>query len=459
MSKVGDAANALASDGSEAADNRARTEDGMSKVGDAAPADNVTDTGPEQVQGDANDSGDTAPVPVSSNSQSELETETQLAVAGDGTIAIAWIAFSATQPDGWIGYTFSKDGGATFTSMGRLLLPAGLAASDPALAVDAAGNFYLAALGVHFAGMGADYTRLFVAKAASGATMFSAPVEVTTPMALYDHPKIFVTAKGTVVLGFAQSPTSADAAPPTTSVGRVATSADGQTWQLGTIAGPPSVVFANLFWFCEGAGILYVTYLESTATAGYVALRTSTDEGVTWTSTAMAVSLPTERPAEMDPGCVASGSDVWIAYGTSSSPPPSDPNLLDPAHAISIAHSGDRGSMIGNRLTALDTSAGALGLLPVMVRESGGALDVIYLAGNSEGDTKGSVRYVRDSADAGFALSVLVDGPLTFTMKRNMATWLGDYIGAVASGTKLLVAYPLNASGTTHIFFRSMSLL
>jgi hypothetical protein len=430
----------------------------MPKVGDAA-SDNVMDTGPEQLQGDANDGGYTAPVAVSSNSQSEVDTETQLAVAGDGTIAIAWIAFSTTQPDGWIGYTFSKDGGATFTSSGRLLLPAGLAASDPALAIDAAGNFYLAALGVHYAGTGADYTRLFVAKAASGATMFSAPVEVTTQMAIYDHPKIFATAKGTVVLGFAQSPTSADAAPPTTSVGQVATSADGQTWQLRTIAGPPSVVFANLFWFCEGTGILYATYLEATATGGYVALRTSTDEGVTWTSTATVVSLPTERPAHLDPGCVASGSDVWITYGTSSSPPTSDSNFLDPAQNISTAHSGDRGSMIANRLTALDTSAGALGLLPVIVRESGGALDVIYLVGNSEGDTKGSVRYVRDSADAGFGLSVLVDGPLTFTMNRTMTTWLGDYMGAVASGAKLLMAYPLNTSGTTHIFFRSMSLL
>jgi hypothetical protein len=37
-------------------------------------------------------------------------------------------------------------------------------------------------------------------------------------------------------------------------------------------------------------------------------------------------------------------------------------------------------------------------------------------------------------------------------------TWLGDYLGAVVSGAKLLLAYPMNAGGATHIYFRSMPL-
>jgi hypothetical protein len=399
------------------------------------------------------------PVAVSPTPQTVLETEVQVAVAPDGTIAIAWIAEGPA--DIWIGYRFSTDGGATFSPIGRMQIPPGLAGSDPALAVDSAGNFYLSALGVHFVGTSADYTRVFVAKATSSTMTFAAPVEVVSssqPM-LYDHPKILVTAKGTVVLGFSQSPVSADGGPPTTSIGRVATSKDGQSWQVGTIVGPPSVLFANLFWFCEGDGILYATYLESTALAGYIALRSSPDDGATWTASSTAVSLATEIVSELDPTCVAHGSDVWIAYCTTASPTTDPMNFLDSARAIRVAHSADRGNVVGTtRTAALDTAAGALGLMPVLVRESGGAFDVAYLTGSAEGDTMGSMRYVREAADAGFAPSIAVDGPLTFTMNRSKTNWLGDYLGAVAFGNRLLIAYPMNAGGATHVYFRSMPL-
>ena len=242
-------------------------------------------------------------------------------------------------------------------------------------------------------------------------------------------------------------------------VGRVATSKDGQTWQIGTIAGSPTVEFANLFWFCEGAGILYTAYLESTATAGYIALRTSIDEGTTWSANSAVISLPTEIAAGLDPGCVASGSDVWIAYASTAAPATDPTNNLDAARAIRIAHSPDRGGSLDTaRVDALDTVAGTLALLPVVVREPGGALDVAYVTGNSEGDTNGSVRYGRDAAGAGFGHSVLVDGPLTYTTVRSKSDWLGDYMGAVVSGGRLLVAYPINAGGITHIYFRSLAL-
>jgi hypothetical protein len=421
-------------------------------------------SGADSIAADADEGGDAAGtaigagVPISSSSQDVFESEDQLAVAPDGTIAIAWIAIVRGAPGSWIAYRFSKDGGATFSSIGRLSLPTGLAGSDPAVAVDAAGNFYLAALGVHFTGTGqaADYTRVFVAKAASGGTAFGAPVEVSNPSPtfLYDHPKILVTASGTIVVSFAQF-TSMMA---TTNGGLAATSRDGQTWRIGTIVDAASVQMANLFWLCEGAGILYAAYLEATPTDAHIALRSSTDQGVTWSPASGIVSLASEIPAGLDPTCVASGNDVWVAYATNTSPATDPTTLLDSAQTIRVAHSADRGSTVGaTRMDALDTAAGMLGLLPVLVREPGGALDVAYLGGNSEGDATGSMRYAR-TAGARFGASVGVDRPLFFTMKRNTVTWLGDYLGAVVSGGKLLLAYPMNAGGATHIYFRSMPL-
>jgi hypothetical protein len=268
-----------------------------------------------------------------------------------------------------------------------------------------------------------------------------------------DHPKIIVTAGGTIVVGYAEYASPAALM----STGRVATSKDGQSWQRGAIVAPPAIAAANLFWFCEGAGILYTTYFEATASASYIALRSSTDEGVTWSTTSTVVSLASETVINLDPACVASGNDVWVAYATNTTPV-ADMTMLDPAQTMPVAHFGDRGATVSTtRTDALDTAAGALGFLPVLVREASGVLDVAYLTGNGEGDAKGSMRYTRMNGGV-FGPSVAVDGPLVFTVIRTQMNWLGDYLGAVISGNRLLLAYPMNATGATHIYFRSMLL-
>jgi hypothetical protein len=398
-------------------------------------------------------------VPVSAGSHTLVESEVQLAVAPGGTIAIAWIAEVAGPPYSWIGYRFSTDGGMTFSPIGRLSLPNGLAGSDPAVAVDASGNFYLAALGAHFVGTTSptpDYTRIFIAEAPKGTTAFGAWVEASDPQQtlFHDHPKIFVTAAGTIVVVYAQAPSVTA----TMGAGQVARSTDGVNWQRTTVVGPPAIQFANLFWLCEGAGILYTTYLEATSTNVYIALRSSTDEGATWTSPSTVVSLASEVAAGLDPTCVAFGNDVWVAYATNTVPTTDPTNFLDTAQTIPIAHIGERGSTVdATRTQSLDKAAGALGLLPVLVREAGGTFDVAYLTGSAEGDTAGSMRYTR-MAGTTFGPSVEVDGPLVFTANRAQMNWLGDYLGATVSGNHLLLAYPMNAGGTTHIYFRSMLL-
>jgi hypothetical protein len=340
----------------------------------------------------------------------------------------------------------------TFSPLRSVTLPGGLAGSDPALAVDASGNFYLAMLGEHVARAMVDYTQIFVAAAPAGTTTFGTPVEVTNSAQslINDHPKIHVTTGGTIVVVYGEfpSPTS------TKSVGRAATRLDGGSWQIGTIVDAPDALGANLFWLCEGAGILYTAYLETTASDSHVALRSSTDDGATWSAGSTVVSLATELPAGLDPGCVASGDDVWVMYATNAAPT-MGATLLDSAQTMPVVHVGNRGTVPdATAFDALDKAAGALGLLPVLVRDTMGNLVVVYLSGNAEGDTGGSLRYTR-STDAGFAPSVRVDGPLVFTLNRTTNNWLGDYLGAVASGRRLLLAYPMNVSGTTDIYFRS----
>jgi len=412
-----------------------------------------------QDSGDAStlDASDGAPqggIPVSTGGSDQFESEDQIAVAPDGTIGIAWTAFGGSAGTGILEYAFSTNGGSSFTPPAGLPLPAGLYAGDPAITTDAAGNFYLSTLGIHYTGRTLDFTRVLVAKAPKGTTTFDTPVEATDPSTtlFHDHPKLHVTAAGTIALSFMES----QSLMANTTVGLVATSSDAVTWTRSMIVGQPDAEFVNLFSFCEAQGILYSTYLEATQTAVYIALRSSTDQGKTW-SKSTPVSGPRETVAGLDPTCAASGDDVWVAYADTLMPSTSF-MYLDPADAIEVAESTNRGSSFAAApVSALDTAAAKLGLLPVMVRESTGALDVAYLAGNFDGDTAGSMRYVRATGTS-FGSSVWVDGPLTYTLNRAMPTWVGDYLGAAVLGQGLYLAYPMNEAGSTHIYFRRMTL-
>jgi hypothetical protein len=394
-----------------------------------------------------------------SMASSIYEAEDQIAVAPDGTIGIVWTGIPSGPGYVVMGYTFSTDDGATFTPPQYITLPGGLAPSDPGITTDAQGNFYASILGLHVGGQSVDYDRVYLAVAKKGTTTFGPVTEATDPTTqkFNDHPKVIVTAKGTIAIGFLQ----ADSIMVTQSVGLAATSTDGgMTWTRSKIVGQPEAQFANLFWFCEGAGALYVTYLEATQNAYGVALRKSTDEGLTWSAMPEYANLPNELPAGLDPECVASGQDVWVGYGTTPSPSTAD-TTLDLAWTLEVAHSGDGGdSFDAARAPSLDGAASKRALLPILVREDTGTLDSVYIAGDSDGDPMGSVRFTQSAKGGPFGASAVIDQTLLFTTSRTSRQWLGDYFGAVAHAGALYVAYPMNESnGTaeTHIFFRRVS--
>jgi hypothetical protein len=414
-----------------------------------AGADAALDAGPDVIP-----FPDAAGTPVSQDPSDMSESEDQIAVAPDGTIGILWSAYSQTG-DLEMPYRFSTDDGASFSPIERITVPAGYEPGDPSITTDAQGNFYLSTLGIHQTAGNIDQVRVYVAKAPKGSTTFGTPVEVTDPAATHfcDHPKIRVLASGAIVVSYMDSTDLAG----TTSYGVLASSPDGTTWTRSTIVTQPDAVFSNLFWTCEGQGVLYATYLEYTATTGYVALRTSTDQGATWSHPSTVVSLPSEMPAANDPICVANGADVWIQYTTTPMPATSS-NSLDPAYAMPIAHSGNGGMTLdATRMNSLDTTASAEALLPVLLRETSGTLDVAYLAGQADMDPMGSVRLTRATGST-FAPSTMIAGPLSFDVDRTTSVWLGDYFGAVLHGPAMYVAYPINSTGIDHIYFRKVPL-
>ena len=272
-------------------------------------------------------------------------------------------------------------------------------------------------------------------------------MEVSEPnntTAIFDHPKIFVTSAGTVVVGYAAyaTPTSPG------SQGIVARSTDGTSWSRTVAIDQPES--ANLLWFCEGAANVYLTFFGANTTEAFAGLRTSTDDGVTWSASSVHASLDTDMMGQADVGCVAAGNDVWVLYATSAMRSV-DATTLDVLDGLFVAHSGNAGaSFDASPVQALDTAAGSVALLPLLTREASGTLDVTYISGNAVGDPKANVRFNRIDGTT-VSPGEYIDGPLLFDKSRISYTWLGDYFGAVVHDDVLYTAYPRNDTGVTRI--------
>lgn len=383
------------------------------------------------------------------------ESEDQIAVAPDGTIAILWQAFTQGPPYIAMNYAFSVDGGQTFSTPQPVVLGGGLYPGDPAITVDANGNFWASYLGIAYTGQTLAYTNVYVAEAPNGSQTFGAPTLVSTPnnsTDLNDHPKIFATKTGTLLVGWADYP-STNAS---TGTGVLARTANGTNWTLTTLIGQPEASFATFFWFCEGASNVYTAFLEGT-TQFVIGVRSSADDGATFTSSTVVASDPLDAVSALDPACAASGDDLWVMYPTTNDPSV-DESTIDPVDHIWITHSAtDGASFDATHVDMLDTKVAALGTLPLLVRDQASKLDVAYVAGASSGDTNGSIRFTRTDG-VSVSASTFVDGPMTFDLSRVDQGWLGDYFGGVAHQGSFYLAYPRNETGLDHIYFAKLPL-
>ncbi len=380
-----------------------------------------------------------------------IEAETHLAVSPSGLAAVAWISMPPSMV-ARIGYTFSSDGGATWAPPLTIESPAGRDGSDPVLAVTADGGFYLTWVGFRRDPQGNPFDmHVYVARAASGATTFQAPVAVSgaDASAFYDKPWIAVTNQGTAVVTYSRQSNSG--------LALVASrSADGKAWQESVIAEDPSFSsFRNLAYPCAAktGARLWVTYprMGPSGTVQAIELVHSDDQGATWSNEVHVSTSPKEALAYEDPACVAEGDEVWVSYGLSTDFPGVETTArLD---GIRLARSTDGGATFDLRLDAHDPVSAPGYLLPALAREDDGSLDVVYYAGDVDGDV-GSLRRARlPVGAASFEPSVVVDPALIFNLQRGSALWLGDYIGTAWSGGRLYTAYVTNDSGYSHVAF------
>ena len=391
---------------------------------------------------------------ISTSPLSFLQAETSVARSPDGFVAVAWIDITKLGSSR-IGYTISTDDGASFPAPRFLFSPDGRLASDPAIAVDAAGHFFVTWLGYLLDEHGAfSDMHIYVARASAGSTSFEAPIEVSDPALsnqLHDKPWITRTGDGGLVITYALA-TGAQ------SKLIAAVSKDGVSFTRSVIL-QGTTTFWNLAYPCapkEGSR-LWVTYLAFLpAEQRSVGLTFSDDGGLSWLPLLQntTVNLPGEHVAFDDPSCVADGDDVWISYGLTKDLEGEGAEESEKSFAVRLAHSGDGGVSIDTRIDAHDPAAGAFFLHPQITREESGAIDLVYYAGDVDKDPNGAYRWSRaESPLQGFGPSEVIESPVVFSQDRDAPPWLGDYTGIVWANHQLYTSYVVNTTGKAQVAF------
>lgn len=376
---------------------------------------------------------------------SSFESEPHVSASTDGRVAVAWIAIE-NSGNSSIGYAISKDNGLTFGPVALTSMPAGLVATDPVMAADAAGNIYLTWLGYTY-GAGGYPTKmqLFVAKSAAGAADFAAPTTAHAVTGdLYDKPWITVTPNGTVLVIH----TASDQQSYSHTV--VSRSTDGgATWTNVTMTGDQ---FRSLPSLCVSASSrVYATFIESTFEQN-VMVQASDDEGATWGNP---FRVNGNDVVGFDCSfCVADGSDVWVTYAIGSGNTPNT-SSFEQMKTLRVAHSTDAGKTFPAKVDAHDPAVGPLYLHPSIARDSDGAIDLVYYGGKKSADPTGGL-YMGRSTDgaATFAGATPLHTPIIFDLSREDGGWLGDYIGLATQGKHLHVAYIDNTSFIAHVAYR-----
>lgn len=377
---------------------------------------------------------------ISTSPQSAAEAETHLALAPDGTIGVVWIAVAPTGGSN-IGYTFSSDGGTTWSTPAMLSDPQSRESSDPVVAVDAQGNFYVAWIAFLRSGGGdASDFKLYASKATARSKAFALPVTVDS-FSSGDKPWITITKPGTVLVTYEAS-----------GVLRAARSTNGGTsFTTSTLFTPadPKNDIANFVVPCTSktSARVWATFLTVEGQAYGQRLMWSDDDGATWP--AANTNFYGQDAAAVPASCAAKGNDVFLAYGVWPGTPQSKHAPVD---LIRVVHTADGTTF--DRHQATDATVAKVYLPDLIMDDATSTLHLSYYGGAAEGDTKGRVYRVKSTDSAAtWSNAQAISAPLTFTALRSSTDWLGDYIGSGAGASDHVTAYTENSGSYAHVAF------
>jgi len=389
--------------------------------------------------------GGGAGAPFTSHGAASYEAQTSIAATAAGSVVASWIGFFSDNTSA-IGYAVSRDKGATWTAPAYVKSPGGRLASNPVVAADGQGRFFLAWLGFRPDAAMPD-EHVYLSRLDDASATFGAPAVASDDGSSvtrdFDKPAMTVDADDNLLLTWADFTSSA--APALT----FARSTDGATFTRSTIVA--DATFGNLAYLCVDASAgpsapLHVVHLGA---GGTLTLRTSTDQGKTW---ALGGAVPAASVVFQDPTCVAHGADLWIAYASGAAV--FTPGKDSPGDAVQLVHSTDGGAAFGAPVTVSDGAAGTQYLFPAIVRGASGKLEIVYY----QGTDGAAATLTRATSADGAAWATAALGPAgTFTLDLTLANWLGEYVGLAAAGGSTFVSYTENSQAKDHIGFLAVA--
>jgi hypothetical protein len=415
--------------------------------------------------------------PFSAVSGSASEHEPFIAVSPGGRVGVSFLSILSSGVAYTEGYRISNDRGTTWGPATLFAVPKGTnVQANASVAAGDDGTLYMAWGAEEHVESGRSNQGVYVAKSAPGTTTFETPVLVTdpsTPVAVYDQPRVVVTHAGVVIVSWDETAPNGY-----TSWIQQARSTDGTSWTLSYAVGSGSPEsYRDMPRYCRpaGEGRIFLYYLDSDVALWSediaVALRYSDDDGMTWSApldvTSEADELILDPTAAI--GCTTDGTNVWMVYGLT---PEADLGGTQgggaaPSSAVEhtmtrvrLAHSGDGGKTIDVRNDVMDTRVANRAMYPVLAYEGASTLDLAYYAGAFDNDTNGDLRRTRSTDGMTFAPTVSIHHPLTLETNRAAPQWVGDYTGAAFQGGDLFLVYTDNATTASHIaFYRTPSAL
>jgi hypothetical protein len=374
--------------------------------------------------GDA--SGGTKAVLISAAASSLHQQETTLARSSGGRIVAVWIGFlDEATGAATIEYTISDDFGQSWSRPSAVSIPREVGVlNDPALIVDANGNFTLAALGFNLPGI-PRHSGVYIYTLPAGASVFGPAVSVdqldpTDQLFYFDKPQIARTPSGYLVT-YSLMGSGGEGGLPISRAGIAATSSDGVNWRHDTLA---TNAPAGITLCAAGQSILAVYFSQSARGLWTVA----SDNDRTWQAP---VVLDQGASGSWFPSCVGRGSDVWVLYATS-------------ANVARLARSTDGGVHFSTIPVDVNGSVSQ----PAFAVRADGTVDVGYY--NSSNQLPfGFARSLLRPGGTAFEFVETIRSGLQIPTTRQGRNGLVDFIGFIPGA----IAFTDNSSGTSHIAF------
>jgi len=377
---------------------------------------------------------DTTPpsVAISGSRAGQIEYEPSIVRVADTALAASWTVEPTAGPS-TVGYAYSADDGATWTTPAEVTAPFDDAA-DSVLGADAASNVVLA-----FVARAGTHPGIFASRASAGETAFGPPIEITDPAgnAAVAGPSIVRLPGGELLLTYSEEDMGG------TFAGVAARSTDGVTWSRVDIV--RDATERRLFHPCvsDETGRVWVVYRVPDG----IAMRRSDDGGITWSADDVAVSEPGEDVAFADPKCAARDESVWIAYGLSTDPDPASTGKDQGLYAIPMAQ------VYGDGPVAVDAAGTDKGQATVFLKPEladGGRYPLLtYYAGAADGDPEAELLEYSNPCIG----MVAVHRPLAFERSLGSPQRFGRHSGLTLGPGGLYATFVDNASGASHVAF------